>query len=621
MSFAVRRRASVAFTLALLLPIGCDGDGGGDAGVDASSTDAAPPACDFDPGAPEDIPEPEVYTPRWAFEPWISKDISDRDDSYAFVDGFMSRDIPVGVLVLDSPWDVNYTTFQPNPDRYPEFGAMVSDMHDRGVRVVMWVTQMTNVSSFDAETGGDTYRGRASNYNQGCACGYFVEDCKLYNWWKGNGSGVDFFNPNARIWWHRQQDDLLDMGIDGWKLDFGESYMEADQTLSTFSGPIPHQQYSEEYYRDYLAYGRFRRGREFVTMVRPYDVSYDRIGRFHARPEHSPVAWVGDNHRDWTGLIDALDEIFLSADAGYVVLGSDMGGYLDRDQDNLTQTIPFDLEVFQRWVAVGAMMPFMQLHGRANLAPWTVEGDVDATVASYRYWATLHHEMVDYWYSITEEAYGTSDIVLRPQGERAAWAGDYRYVIGEAFLVAPILDNGGVRDVALPADERWYDWYDPSGDALDGGTTLTAYDASATGRIPLFVREGAIVPVHVDNDATGLGDASSAGHLTLLVWPSTESTSFRLHEPDDITTTIQLTRGAAGDVTLSMSRTTEPVIVRMRADAAPSAVSVGGTPLSMVADRAALFAAGEGWAYDAASKWVWIEVPMVSGSLGIEVAP
>lgn len=42
-------------------------------------------------------------TPLWAFEPWISKDISTADDTRAFVKGFKDRGIPVGVVVLDSP--------------------------------------------------------------------------------------------------------------------------------------------------------------------------------------------------------------------------------------------------------------------------------------------------------------------------------------------------------------------------------------------------------------------------------------------------------------------------------------------------------------------------------------
>ncbi len=600
-----------AVLLALSL-VACDGPLPiADAGTDAG------PTCTAQVTPEADLPEPERYTPRWAFEPWISKDISDRDDSYAFVAGFRDRDIPVGALVIDSPWDAQYTTFTPNPTRYPDFAGMVDDMHSMGVRVVMWTTQMVNRSSFDAETGGDTYRGAAPNFREGCDCGFFVEGCKTYSWWKGQGAGVDFFDPSARAWWHRQQDALLETGIDGWKLDFGESYMEADDPLTTFAGPMSLKAYSEAYYRDYLAYGRQQRGRDFLTMTRAWDVSYDRNPRFFARPEHSPVSWMGDNTRDWRGLIDALDEMFRSADAGYVVLGSDIGGYLDRDDQMLLTTIPFDLEVFQRWVAVGAMTPFMQLHGRANLAPWTVPERADETVALYRYWATLHHAMVGFWYSLTEEAYASGDVVMHPVGAQSEWTGDYRYVIGEHFLVAPILEAGGVRDVALPSGARWYDfWQDDA--AVDGGTTITAYDASAPGRIPIFVREGAIVPLDVENDVNGFGTEASAGALTVLVWPADETHTFALHETDGEVTTIGASRGASA-ITVTLSRATRPTLLRVRADAAPAHVLAGGAELATLADRAAFDAASEGALYDA--PYAWVKVGASSDPVAIEVQP
>jgi alpha-D-xyloside xylohydrolase len=109
------------------------------AGCHDAADPCRPPLTAADEAAP-----PARHTPRWAFEPWISKDISDTDDTYAFVEGFASRDIPVGVVVLDSPWETQYNTFVPSPTRYHDFAKLLADLHARDIRLVLWTTQMVN---------------------------------------------------------------------------------------------------------------------------------------------------------------------------------------------------------------------------------------------------------------------------------------------------------------------------------------------------------------------------------------------------------------------------------------------------------------------------------------------
>jgi alpha-D-xyloside xylohydrolase len=151
-------------------------------------------------------------------------------------------------------------------------------------------------------------------------------------------------------------------------------------------------------------------------------------------------------------------------------------------------------------------MPFFQLHGRANITPWTVPDRATEVVAVYRYWAKLHHEFVPFFFSLAQETYAMrAQNIIRPVGDEASWAGDFRFQVGDAFVVAPILDGSGRRNVALPSGARWFDWWDPTAAAIAGGTTVNDYDATNLQRIPVFVREGAIVPMQVSDAVTGLG--------------------------------------------------------------------------------------------------------------------
>jgi alpha-D-xyloside xylohydrolase len=274
--------------------------------------------------------------------------------------------------------------------------------------------------------------------------------------------------------------------------------------------------------------------------------------------------------------------MFRSAQAGYVAVGSDLGGYLDRDDLNLLgPQIPFDSLNFARWTAMSALTPLMQLHSRGNLAPWAVPDHTDETVALYKYWATLHHALVPFFASLADKAYANGTSIMRPIGDLASWTNDYRWQLGDALLVAPLIDATGKRTVPLPAGARWYDWWSTA--TAEGGTTVTADFSTDRQRIPLWVREGAIVPVDIDDAYLGLGTPESKGARTVLAWPSATPTSFEVLEADGSKLTIELAALAKG-WSVKLSAVTTPVILRIRADVAPA--SVQGDSLTTTYDAA-----------------------------------
>jgi alpha-glucosidase (family GH31 glycosyl hydrolase) len=296
-------------------------------------------------------------------------------------------------------------------------------------------------------------------------------------------------------------------------------------------------------------------------------------------------------------------------------MGSDIGGYLDHDdKDLLGAEIPFDPVNFAKWAATSAMTPFMQLHGRGNFAPWSVPARAAAVVVAYKYWAKLHEALEPFFVSTQAAALAGGPPMMDPVGEPSSWPSDYRYVLGGALLVAPLLDGTGARTVALPAGApaRYFDFYDHR--AFDAGTSVAFSDGGDLGKIPLFVREGAIIPMNVTDGENGLGDAGSKGALTILAYPAPAPSRFALQEEDGTAVEIKA-EGTATEATLSVAPSRRPLRARIRLEAAPSAVSVDGSALPIVATREAWTTQSDAAFYDTAAKAVWVSASAGKGRI------
>ncbi len=133
-------------------------------------------------------------------------------------------------------------------------------------------------------------------------------------------------------------------------------------------------------------------------------------------------------------------------------------------------------------------------------------------------------------------------------------------------------------DIELPPGE-WIDYWDESR-LLSG--SLAGYPVPL-GREPVFVRRGAIIPLRVERDYTGQGSAKSAEALTVLVYPSDNST-FR-YRPDALAGWITFTAAQSYErLTLiaDPGLPNEPVIFRVaRWSTTPESVGVFGASVAV----------------------------------------
>ncbi len=104
----------------------------------------------------------------------------------------------------------------------------------------------------------------------------------------------------------------------------------------------------------------------------------------------------------------------------------------------------------------------------------------------------------------------------------------YQFMNGEWLLVAPVYKSEGKRDSIYLPKGKWIDYW--NGETINGNIWLNNYNAPLD-KLPVFVKEGAIIPMYplMNFDGEKLADT-----LTLDIYPAKKS-SFDLYEDDGIT--------------------------------------------------------------------------------------
>jgi alpha-glucosidase (family GH31 glycosyl hydrolase) len=453
--------------------------------------------------------------PEWAYGHWKSRDVYEhQSDVEADVDGFAEHALPLDAVVLDSPWETAYNTWEPNPHQFPDFTDMVRRFREAGVRTVVWTTPWTNLESSDGQRAPDPESERwsrepASNYAEGADAGHFLrnQDGTPYvaRWWMGTGSPVDFTSPEAFAWWQAQAESVLALGVQGIKADDGEGYWLPDD-LRFADG----RSGAQAAWAHGLLYRR--------CMQAALDAVHPGEGVLFGRPgwtgqQALGVTWGGDQPSDFWSLRTLVVATLTAAASGFSNWSHDVGGYLG---ERLVARCPKELLI--RWAQFGCFTPLMQAHARFEQEVWTYD---EETVDLYRTYALLHERLVPYVRAAAATAARCGLSIIRPLAltepdDARGWTISDAYGYGPSLWVAPVLEAGATeREVMLPRG-RWIDFW--TGERVEGGGTVLA--PAPVERLPVFVRDGALVPVHpADHVRAGLGDVpESVRPLELTVW-------------------------------------------------------------------------------------------------------
>jgi len=445
------------------------------------------------------------------------------------------------------------------------------------------------------------------------------------DWW-GRGGMIDWTQPAAGAYWHAlKRQPLVNAGVTGHWLDLGEPemYDANDWVAGVVPGKNAHADYHNMYnlrWASSIAKGYTDAG----TTQRPFMLARSGAGGIQ---RFGTAMWSGDIGSKLTALAQQQNAQMHMSMSGIDYFGSDIGGFR-------REMLNSDLnELYTQWFANSAwfdvpVRPHTEnLCNCAKTAPNQI-GDVASNLANIR----QRYELTPYYYSLAHRANTTGEPLVPPlvyyyQNDTNVREMAHEKMIGKDLLVGVVAGAGErKRNMYLPAG-TWFD-YRTNQKTVSTGQWVNDLPLWVNGafQLPAFARAGAILPKMFVDDKTmnAVGkrtDGSTRNELTARVYSDTTGSSFSLAEDDGASTGYQtgakrttlLSQSRSGNtatVTLAASSgtytgapTSRANVVELVADTQALGVTLNGTALPQLANKAAFDAAGSGW-YNAGGNLV-----------------
>jgi alpha-D-xyloside xylohydrolase len=388
-------------------------------------------------------------------------------------------------------------------DTFPDPAAMIRKLREQGLNLLLWIANRSANTLLD----------------EGGRQGYLFSPDVYTDW-----PAVDLRRPEAYGWFEGKLDAYVTSGIKGYKVDRGEEAEMPDAAqnrLVTLFVKLAKEGLETRHPGD-----------GFVFTRNLYDT-----GRRYAG------VWNGDTESTWGGLAVSVRNALRCGAIDMPMWGSDTGGY---HRGTPTK------ELFARWLELSAYSTMMEVKIGQHRTPWI---DYDPQlVAIAREQAGAHHDLIPYTRSAVYQATRTGMPVLRqllfdhPDDESLYDKWD-EYMFGPSILVAPVLEEGARRRSVYLPHGHWLDYVDRR-TVYEGARTVDV--PAPLDVIPLFVREGAIVPRGDILRANDTWTPSWRAGLRLEVFPMREGASrFEYFTGQAAETISAVTRGGALTVDFS----------------------------------------------------------------------
>lgn len=547
--------------------------------------------------------------PRWALGYLQSRfGYRDRAEVEELASTFRAKKIPCDGIILDLFWFKHMGDLAFNKKEWPEPGKMIAGLAERGFRVVVIEEPYLTPKSKNFEPAG----------RLGYLCKRANGSTYVFPFWGGEAGLVDFTSPAARAWWAARHRTLFKLGIAGWWTDLNEPEVHLPDMVH-HGGPahsVHNLQALQMIQAVYAASQRYAPGKRVFIMSRSGWAGMQRYGA---------TTWSGDVAASFSALANQPALGLNMGLAGVAGWNTDIGGFWGDPSP----------ELYVRWMQFGCFNPICRPHGAQSARePWAFGEEAELIVTEY---IKLRYRLLPYLYSYMHQSYATGAPLMRPlilefpDDEKVTSLSD-EYLFGKEILVAPVLEEGGIkREVYLPAGV-WHDFW--TGRRYVGPAVLEVPAPLAI--LPLFIRGGAIIPLAGEMDFTG---QCRWDNLTLDVYPAPgRDGCLELYEDDGETTAY--TRGEYSLTTIRCRADPQKIMIeigppcgtfpfmtvtrdwllKVHSDKAPSRVTLlegEGRERDLPLQTGPSLAAG--WWVDKAAGCVLVMVPQAAGGCAVKM--
>ena len=496
--------------------------------------------------------------PKWVLGFWQSRERYKTSAEIEETLGeFRKRHIPIDNIVQDwNYWpEDQWGSHEFEASRYPNPQAMLDSVHAMHGRfmISVWPKFYCNTD----------------NYKELDAKGwmYVQSPTDEIRDWVGPGyknGFYDAYDAGARKMFWRQMDEKLYTGlsknyqtsnlkpqtsmVDAWWMDASEPNVRDCTPMwyrKALSGPTALGT-STEYFNAYSTVNAdaIYNGQRSVWKGKKDEPRVFLLTRsgFAGEQRFSTATWSGDIGTRWEDMRAQMTAGLNYSISGIPFWGMDQGGFCVEKRYEIAQQI-FDRtgqenedlkewrELQTRWNQFGTFIPLFRSHGQWPLREiWNIAPESHPAYKSFVYYDRLRYRLMPYLYSMAGWAHFKDYTLMRAlvmdfNGDKEVEDIGNQWMFGPALMACPVgYYKARNRSVYFPEQCGWYNLY--TNEYVEGGQRLVV-DAPYE-QIPVFVREGAIIPFGPEMEWS---DEKPAELINLYVYAGKDG-QFQLYEDE-----------------------------------------------------------------------------------------